>query len=220
MSAAKEEKLVLMNYWRSSCSWRVRMVLAHKKLDYKYVAINLLKAEDTADEYFKMNPSGVPTLLDLERPDAPITQSLAAIEYLEERYPEHPVLPRDFHARAAVRGIANYIAAGIQPLQNLYISQTVAAKFGEPAKAAWLVEVITEGMLGLEHLLARSAGTHCVGDAFTMADACLVPQAYACRRFGVDLAQFPTVHRVLQTIEALDVTKVSHPDMMPDAVKA
>jgi maleylacetoacetate isomerase len=102
----------------------------------------------------------------------------------------------------------------------LSVGQKVESKFGEEAKKAWLIEVITEGMTGLENLLKKHAGKYSVGDSFTLADACLVPQAYACRRFGVDLNQFPTVARVLSVIENEECVKKSHPDQMPDAVKA
>jgi maleylacetoacetate isomerase len=220
MSIQPESTRVLKNYWRSSCSWRVRLVLAHKKLDYKYVPVNLLKGEDGEEDYYRTNPAGVPTLFDSDQPTHAIIQSLAACEYLEERYPEHPVLPRGFHERASVRAVANYIASGIQPLQNLNIGQKIEAKFGEAAKKQWLVDVIEEGMQGLEFMLAKTAGSHCVGDAFTLADCCLIPQAYAARRFSVDLAKFPIISRVLATIENLDVAKATHPDQMPDAVKA
>jgi maleylacetoacetate isomerase len=165
-----------------------------------------------------MNPSGVPTFFDSEKPETFLTQSLAIMEYLEERYPgELPLLPRDFHARAIVRSICQFIASGIQPLQNLGTIQKVGGKFGEDAKKAWLAEVIGEGMAGLEILLKRHAGTHCFGDSFTMADACLIPQAYACRRFEVDLAKFPTISRVLSVIEKSELCLRTHPDVVPDA---
>lgn len=208
----------LFNYWRSSSSWRVRIALAFKGLEYEYRAVNLLKGEDLTPEYTKINPSGVPTLVD-EDSKAPLTESIAIMEYLEERYPAHPLLPSDLHARAAVRAIAMHIAC-MQPLQNLGTQQLVAQQFGEAAKGPWTKAVLLQGMEGLETLLARSAGTFCVGDRFSFADCCLAPQAYACRRFGVDVAQFPTVSKVLQAVEAHEAVVASHPDRMPDAPKA
>ena len=123
-------------------------------------------------------------------------------------------------AKTVMTELANFIASGIQPLQNLAIGQKVGSKFGEEAKKQWLIEVIEEGMTGLEHMLVKYAGTHCFGDSFTLADACLIPQAYAARRFGVDLAKYPTISKVLAHIEQLDISKATHPDQMPDAVKA
>ena len=217
MSEKRERPVrTLLNYWRSSCSWRVRMVLFHKELEYEYKAVNLLKAEDCEPTYWSMNPAGVPTLLD---DDHVVTQSLAIIEYLEERYPEKPVLPRSFEARADVRAVALLIATGVQPLQNLGIQQKIGAKFGNDAKPAWAKEVIEEGFAGLEAVLKRTAGTFCVGNQFSMADACLVPQLYAARRFGADLSAFPTVVRVGAFLDTLPVTLETHPDKMPDAQK-
>lgn len=209
----------LLNYWRSSSSWRVRLALSFKGLEYEYKPINLLKGEEGTPEYFAMNPAGVPTFID-DNGDI-VTQSMAIMEYLEEKYPERPLLPRGFHERSQVRSIALQIVSGVQPLQNLAVLNKVAASFGgEAAKTRWAKEVIEEGMHGVDVTLQRTAGTHCFGDSFTMADCCLIPQAYACRRFGVDLSQFPAVHRVLATLEASDLCRATHPDAMPDAVKA
>lgn len=217
MAKRDRHEIELLNYWRSSCSWRVRMVLEHKQLSYKYTPVNLLKGEDETPAYWNMNPSGVPTLKD---GDTTVVQSLAIMEYLEEKYPDQPVLPRGFHARSEVRAIALFIASGIQPLQNLAIAKKIEGKFGADAKMPWLVDVITEGLTGLEAMLKRTAGKCCFGDEFSMADCCIVPQAYAARRFGVSLDQFPTITRVLAHVEALDVVKNTHPDKMPDAVVA
>lgn len=213
-----EEQRVLHNYWRSSCSWRVRMALHHKGLPYTYKAVNLLKGEDVAPEYFSMNPAGVPTLID--EGGVVITQSLAIMEYLEERYPQRPLLPRAFEDRAAVRAIALYVASGVQPLQNLGAQTKVGELAGAEKKAQWTKEVITEGMQGLELLLSKTAGRFCFGNEFTIADCCIVPQVYAARRFGVDPAAFPTVARVCANLEEVDAVKSTHPDLMPDAVKA
>jgi maleylacetoacetate isomerase len=223
MSEASAEKKrprverTLLNYWRSSCSWRVRLALAHKKLDYEYKAINLLKGEDSAPEYYAMNPAGVPTLID----DGQVfVQSLAIMEFLEEKYPDHPLLPRSFHQRSLVRAVCLQIVSGVQPLQNLGVLNRIGGTFGDAAKTQWAKDVIDEGMQGFEELLKRTAGRYCVGDEFTMADCCLIPQGYACRRFGVDPSKYPTVGRVLANLETLDIYHATHPDRMPDAVKA
>jgi maleylacetoacetate isomerase/maleylpyruvate isomerase len=214
------EERVLHNYWRSSCSWRVRMALHHKGLAYTYKAVNLLKGEDTEPTYFAMNPAGVPTLVD--EGGVVITQSLAIIEYLEERYPDHPLLPRGFADRAKVRAVALLIASGVQPLQNLAAQQKVAALAGPEVKTQWTKEVISEGLHAIELLLQGTAGTFCFGDELSMADLCLVPQVYAAKRFGVELTidALPTLTRVHGNLEGLSVVRETHPDMMPDAVKA
>jgi maleylacetoacetate isomerase len=215
MAKRERDNRVLLNYWRSSCSWRVRMVLAHKQLDYEYKAVNLLKGEDCTPEYWSINPAGVPTLID---GDHTITQSLAIIEYLEERYPQGPILPRAFEERAAVRAVAHLIATGIQPLQNLGVQQKIGSDFGADKKTKWAKDVIEEGMAGLEEVLKRCAGSCCVGSSFTMADACLVPQVFAARRFGADMEKFPTIARVSAHLDTLAIVKDTHPDKMPDAV--
>merc|ERR1712146_575031 len=129
------------------------------------------------------------------------------MEYLDERYPSNPILPRSFEERADVRAIAHLIASGIQPLQNLGVQQKVGGQFGDEAKKKWAKDVIEEGFAGLEAVLQRTAGKCCFGDTFTMADACLVPQAYAADRFGANLAQFPTVHKVVEHLRSLEVVK-------------
>ena len=236
MSANGER--VLKNYWISTCSWRVRMVLAYKGLDYKYEAINLHKSEDDDPEYVKMNPSGVPTLIE---PDGRVfTQSMAIMEYLEEKYPENSIMPKEAGDRALCRALALEIISGLQPLQNMGVAHLfklckpywpaekkniqIGAKqvgpMGEVTNIKYLRDIITEKLWGFENLLSRTAGTHCFGDSFTIADAALMPQANACRSsFGLDLSIFPTISRVLANIEKLDCVQKTHPDVCPDAVK-
>lgn len=207
---------VLYSYWRSSCSWRVRVALEYKQLEYEYRAINLLKGEDSAPAYLALNPAGlVPTLVD---DGNVIGQSMAILEFLEERYPERPILPRGFAQRAKCRAIAMVIVSGIQPLQNLGVLEKVA-KFGDDKKQPWGREVIAEGLEVVETMLKESAGRFCVGDEISIADFCLIPQLYNAGRFNVDLSKYPTLLRVQQNLEPLDCFKAAHPDRMPDATK-
>jgi maleylacetoacetate isomerase len=213
----EREERVLFSYWRSSCSYRVRIVLNFKGLEYVYKPVHLLKGEDLSPEYFNMNPAGVPTLLDGGNT---FTQSLAIIEYLEERYPEKSILPRAFEQRAHARAIANEIAC-LQPLVNLGTQQKIGKLAGDEAKAKWAKDAIDEGLEAIEILIAQTAGKFCVGDQFTIADACLVPQLYTTKRFSsFDPAKFPTIAKVLQNLEELPFVSAAHPDRMPDAVKA
>lgn len=221
-----EQTIVLHNYWRSSCSWRVRLALAHKGLDYEYIVVNLLKGEHKAPHpYYEMNPAGVPTMEHREGGQTTtITQSHAIIEFLEERYPQAPLLPRSFADRANVRAVTLLIVSGIQPLHNLKVGKKVAEKAGEEGKKQFLLEVLDEGFAGLELMVKKhsTSGRYCVGDEFTMADVALIPQAYGARRFGVepsDASKYPTVAKILAHLETLDVYKKTHPDEMPDAVK-
>ncbi|XP_045132524.1 maleylacetoacetate isomerase-like isoform X3 [Portunus trituberculatus] len=164
-------KPILYSYFRSSCSWRVRIVLAHKKIDYEYQPIHLLKKEQVSDEYTKVNPMGQVPALIVE--DKMLTQSISIMEYLEETYPQNPLLPKEPLLRAKVREICEVIGSGIQPLQNLAVLQ----KIGDE-KMEWGHFYINKGFCALEQLLAGCAGKYSVGDQVTLADCCLVPQVY------------------------------------------
>ncbi|XP_063589424.1 probable maleylacetoacetate isomerase 2 isoform X2 [Penaeus indicus] len=200
---------ILYSYFRSSCSWRVRIALAHKGVDYEYRAINLLKQEQVSDEYKKLNPLGqVPALIVNENT---LTQSISILEYLEEAFPQKPLLPKDLLKRAKVREVCEIIGSGIQPLQNLAVLQ----KIGE-TKMEWGHFYIQNGFVALEQVLANSAGKYCVGDEVTIADCCLVPQVYNANRFKVDMAAFPVISRVHDALMSLDAFKAAHPSQQPD----
>ncbi|XP_027225769.2 probable maleylacetoacetate isomerase 2 isoform X1 [Penaeus vannamei] len=202
-------KPILYSYFRSSCSWRVRIALAHKGVDYEYRAINLLKQEQVSDEYKKLNPLGqVPALIVDENT---LTQSISILEYLEEAFPQKPLLPKDLFKRAKVREVCEIIGSGIQPLQNLSVLQ----KIGE-TKMEWGHFYIQKGFVALEQVLANSAGKYCVGDEVTIADCCLVPQVYNANRFKVDMAAFPVISRVHDALMSLDAFKAAHPSQQPD----
>jgi maleylacetoacetate isomerase len=213
---------VLHSYWRSSCSYRVRIALAWKGVPFTVAPVHLLRdgGQQLAPEYARLNPMReVPTL---EIDGAVLTQSSAIIEYLEETRPGRPLLPADPRARARVREICAIIGADIQPVQNLRVLKTVASFFSDPAekearKAAWAAGVIGGGFAGLEAVLAASAGAHAVGDDVTMADVFIVPQVYNAERFKVDMAPFPTLARVAAAAAALEPFRAAHPSAQPDA---
>lgn len=229
---------ILQNTWNSTCSWRVRIVLAYKGLDFKYVPINLQKSEDCNPEYINVNPSGVPTLTE---PDGrTYTQSMAIMEYLEEKYPTKSTLPTEAGDRALCRALAQEIISGIQPLQNMAVAYLhiqcrsswhgphsqkpnimIGAKqvgaIGEVTNLKMLRDVITEKLWGVENLMSRTAGKFAFGDTFTMADAALVPQAYAAQTsFGIDMSIFPTITRVLATLKEQQYVLSTEPDNCPD----
>ncbi|KAJ9467640.1 putative maleylacetoacetate isomerase 2 [Diplonema papillatum] len=214
---AKVEKPILHSYWRSSCSWRVRIALAYKNIDYDYEAVNLLKGEQKANKHIQRNVMAQVPALIVE--NAVLGQSLAMLEYLEEKFPDPPLLPSDPLERAKVREICNIIASGIQPIQNLVVLNKVAADFGEEHKIPWGNFWITKGFEALELVLAKTANKYCFGDKFTMADCCLVPQVYNAQRFAVDLSRFPLISRIYIELEKMKAVKDSSPDQMPDAVK-
>lgn len=207
----------LYSYFRSSCSWRVRIALNWKGLSYEYVPVNLLKGEQALDTHKAKNPWGsVPVL---EDNTFRVGQSMAILEYLEESHPNPPLLPKDLYARACVREIAETINSGMQPYQNLAVLQHVKNEFDGDDKA-WAQKWLHKGMQAVEALLHKCGGTFSVGDAVTYADVLLIPQLFGCRRFGVDLHEFPKALKVERACEVLDAFKNAAPDMQPDAPKA
>ena len=215
--------ITLHGYWRSSASWRVRIALAHKGLPYDNQPVHLVRdgGEQHSDDYRALSPlAQVPTLI-IDDADAPggtlqLTQSLAIIEYLDERFPDPPLLPASKAGRALARQHAEVINAGTQPLQNLYVLQRVKDALGCDSKA-WAVHFITRGLTGLEALASRTAGDYLIGDAVSVADLCLIPQLYNARRFGIDLSAMPTLLRVEARCQALPAFIAAHPDQQPDA---
>lgn len=207
----------LYSYWRSSCSWRVRIALALKGLDYSYIPVHLVKdgGEQHSSSYTAHNPMAqVPTL---ELADGTtLTQSMAIMEYLDESYPERsPLLPQNALDRAKARSYAELINAGIQPLQNLSVLQALES-MGQD-KLAWGRSVIDRGLAALESLTARDQSPFLVGSEPTLADLCLIPQLYNARRFKCDLRQFPRLLAVEAHCELLEAFQKAHPDQMPDA---
>ncbi|XP_040189590.1 maleylacetoacetate isomerase isoform X4 [Rana temporaria] len=209
MSSA--EKPLLFGYFRSSCTWRVRIALALKGIEYDQKPINLIKdgGQQLTDEFKRVNPMlQVPAL----RIDGvTLSQSLAIIEYLEETRPSPALLPRDPVQRARCRIISDHITSGIQPLQNL----AVLKKVGDGSQE-WAQHFIRRGFQALEQLLQETAGRYCVGDEVTMADLCLVPQVFNADRFKVDMAPYPTISRLNQSLMELEAFQVTHPSRQPD----
>lgn len=213
--------LRLHTYFRSSAAYRVRIALALKGLAYDSLPVHLLRdgGEQHGSRYRAVNPAGlVPALQDGE---TLVTQSLAIIEYLEERHPAPPLLPVDAAGRARVRALALDVACDIHPLNNLRVLQYLGGPLqqGEDARNDWARHWMRLGLSALEQALARSAhtGLCCHGDAPTLADCCLVPQAFNARRFGLELSDWPTLARIVAHCEALDAFAAAHPARQPDA---
>lgn len=209
--------LVLRSYFRSSCSWRVRIALRWKGLAHDYVPVHLLRDEQHAEDHRAVNPmEQLPVLL---VDGVPVSQSLAILEYLEEAHPEPALLPREPLARARARQLAEIVNSGIQPLQNLGVMRKLGRDFGadKDAQVRWCRDWILKGLGALERLTAEGGGACCVGDAPTIADCCLVPQLYNARRFGVDVAAFPALARIEAGLLAIEAFAETHPDKMPDA---
>mmetsp|Transcript_126904 Transcript_126904/g.353371 ORF Transcript_126904/g.353371 Transcript_126904/m.353371 type:complete len:225 (-) Transcript_126904:46-720(-) len=207
---------VLFSYFRSSCSYRVRIGLAHKGIKYVTHPVNLLKSEHEHPAFLKQNPLGlVPALL---IDGQMLSQSLAILEYLEETRPHAPLLPGAKAERARVRQICQTICADIQPIQNLSVMNHAAALAGrESAKKEWARHYISRGLGAVETALAESAGRFCVGDGFSLADVCLAPQVYNALRFGIDLTKdYPRMTAVYAHVLQQKAVQEAHPHVQPD----
>lgn len=209
----------LHSYFRSSASWRVRIALAWKGIEYEYVPVHLVRdgGEQHSAAYRALNPlRSVPTL---EIDGVVLAESLAIIEYLEETRPNPPLLPSDPVQRARVRQLAEVVNSGIQPVQNLRVLQKLGRDWNadDAARAHWARHWIELGLEALEKLLERHSGTYSVGDDVTVADVCLVPQLYNARRFGVELAPFENVRRIEDALGQLPAFQAAAPDKQPDA---
>jgi len=213
-------KIVLHNYWRSSASHRVRIGLGLKKLPFEYVIINIVKREQHADVYRQKNPMAQVPTLEITEDDGSvhaINQSLPILEYLDERFREPPIMPKDLYLRARTRLLAEIVNSGIQPLQNLTTTNQVTA-FGGDAKV-WPKSFIADGLAAFERTARETAGQFCVGDHPTIADCCLIPQLASARRFGVDIAKHELLIAIEQRCMALPAFEGAMPDRQPDAVK-
>ncbi|HZI83699.1 MAG TPA: maleylacetoacetate isomerase [Casimicrobiaceae bacterium] len=209
----------LYGYFRSSAAYRVRIALGIKGLPYEYAAVHLRKGEQSAEPYRALNPAElVPALVD-DR--GAFTQSLAIIEYLDERYPEPPLLPRTIEERARVRAIALSIACDIHPLDNLRVLRYLVGTLGasEATKDAWYRHWIDAGLTALEAQLSRdpATGEFCHGAAPTLADCCLVPQLANARRASIPLDSYPTLVRIEARCNALPAFAGAVPERQPDA---
>lgn len=214
-----EEKIVLHAYYYSSCSWRARLSLAFKGIKYEYRAVNIVTGEQFDPSFRKFNPLGTVPVLEID--GAAITDSIAILEFLEERYPDaRPLLPKDLKQRAAVRQAVAVVSSGIQPLQNLRVGRYVEDKLGGPQeRLLWMQHWIATGLRALEEAVALTAGRYCFGDEVTLADVVLVPQLASAERFKVDMAQFPTLTRIGEALYELPEVRESVPQKQPDFPK-
>jgi len=216
----------LYSYWRSSASWRVRLALRLKNLDYTYVAVNIVEGggHQLQPGYRARNAMAqVPTLSFTSDGKAiELGQSLAIIEYLDEVHPEPALLPRDPILRARVRQLSEIVNSGIQPMQNIPVLNQIeglagGGEMGAAAKKAWLHQFIGHGLGALEATAAPLAGKFLVGDNVSLADICLVPQLATARRFEVPLEAYPTLLRVDAHVATLPAFIAAHATNQPDA---
>jgi maleylacetoacetate isomerase len=210
-------KPVLFDYYRSSASYRVRIALNLKRVDYDSVPIDLLHGEQRNPEYCARNPQAFVPMLEVD--GRRITQSLAIIDYLDAAHPDPALVPKDPFDRAHVAAMALTIACDIHPLNNLRVLKYLVGPLGqeEAAKNAWIARWIGQGFAALESLAAERAGRFLFGDAPSLADICLVPQMYNARRFNVPLDDYPSLARADEEANKLEAFANAHPDKIAPA---
>lgn len=209
----------LYTFFRSSTSFRLRIALNYKGLDYEPHYVSLPKMEHRDPAFTKLNPQGLlPLLIDGEHS---YIQSMAIIEYLDEAYPNPPLIPKDINARHYVRAVSQAIGCEMHPLNNVRVLKHIKAQFGadEAATKAWYAHWIKEGFTGLEDYMKRSglAGKYCYGDAITMADICLVPQVANAQRFDCDLSPYPLVTAIAERCMQHEAFQKADPSTQKDA---
>ncbi|MEQ9725993.1 maleylacetoacetate isomerase [Pseudomonas sp. WHRI 8822A] len=214
--------LTLYGYWRSSAAYRVRIALNLKGLAYRQVPVHLVRdgGEQNGEAYQALNPQGlVPLLVDEENGGAPIAQSLAIIEYLEEIFPVPAILPADPVERAQVRALALHLACDVHPLNNLRVLQYLGRELGvdDAAKNAWYRHWVAAGLAAVEQGVAAYGDTFSLGTRPGYLEACLIPQVYNARRFDCDLDAYPRILALTARCEALEAFRHAAPDAQPDA---
>lgn len=209
----------LYGYYRSSASYRIRIVLNVKGLSWENVPVLLNKGEQRGEAFMQKSPMGLVPVLDTG--NALLFQSAAIAEYLEETHPTPALLPADPLLRAGVREMQGLIGCDIHPLQNLRVLNYLRAELGQDdaAVGAWCRKWISDGFTAFERLARQrsSEGRYSSGDSLTLADAWLIPQLYNANRFGVDLAPFPTIRAIGSHCATLEPVAAAQPDQQPDA---
>lgn len=210
----------LYTYWRSSAAYRVRIALSLKSIDYDAVPVSLKPGDDEhrKDEYRAINPQMLVPFFDDGK--VAIGQSMAILEYLEEAYPDTPLLPRPEPLRSKVRAFCNAIACDIHPLNNLRVLKYLVDEFdvSEEQKAAWYANWVAAGFEACERISVSYAhdGPYAFGKQVTLADALLVPQMYNARRFDVPLDEYPRLVAVTDACNELQAFIDAAPENQPD----
>lgn len=210
----------LYTFFRSSTSFRLRIALNIKGLAHTPQFVSLPKMQHRAPGYTEINPQGlVPALQDQ---GGLYTQSLAMLEYLEERYPQPPLMPAGIEDRAYVRMLSQIIGCDMHPLNNVRVLKYLRSrwKLTENDSNEWYAHWIAEGMRALEGTLTQKKrhGRYCLGDTLTIADVCLAPQVFNAQRFNCDLSAYPTATAISERIMAEPAVLAAHPNRQADAV--
>lgn len=209
----------LFTYHRSNAAHRVRLALSIKGLKYEARFMELNHADMHSEEIQALHPRGtIPALVD---GDIVLSQSIAILLYLEEKYPERPLLPEDFQARARVREIALTLATDIHPLNTYNLFHYLRDEMGVDydKRKQWFEHHMHHGLSIVETMLADNpaTGAYCHGDKPTMADTCLIPQVYAAREKGIDLTEYPTIRGIYQYAMSQAAFQAAAPNTQPDS---
>jgi maleylacetoacetate isomerase len=209
----------LYTFFRSSTSFRLRIALACKGLAYEPHYISLPNMEHHAPSYQALHPQRlIPLLVDGGQS---YIQTMATIEYLDETYPEPPLIPKDIRSRAYVRAVSQIIGCEMHPLNNVRVLKYLKTQFNadEAATRVWYAHWIGEGFRGLEAYLrdTRLHGAYCFGDSITMADICLVPQVFNAARFDCPVDDYPLIRGIFERCMQLDAFRTTQPGTQPDA---
>lgn len=209
---------ILYDYWRSSAAYRVRIALNLKGIDYESRQVDLREGEQKTEGYRALNPQGLVPMLEID--GLRLTQSVAIINYLDLKYANQPLIPAAAGERAHVVSMAMAIACDIHPLNNLRVLQYLEHEWNapQPERDEWVRHWIALGFDAMEASLVDhpATGEFCEGDLPTLADCCLVPQVYNARRFGLDLARWPSIARIEAACLALPAFDAARPERQPD----
>ena len=204
-------RIVLYDYFRSSAAYRLRIALNLKQVEYEQRSIDLREGEQQSPDYKSLNPQGLVPMLEID--GHRITQTMAIIGYLDQKFPNQPLVPAAAEVRAHVIAMALTIVADIHPLNNLRVLKYLKGELGRSQDEVdrWYAHWILEGMPALEALAKPQAGAFLFGDGPTVADVCLVPQLYNARRFNVPIGDWPTLLRAEENANKLDAFARAHP---------
>jgi len=207
----------LYSYFRSSAAYRVRIALNLKAIDYDLAIVNLLKSQQLDEGYLAVNPQGL--LPALETEEGYLAQSLAILEWLDETYPQSPIIAGSAWQKAKIRNISYAIACDIHPVNNLRVLKYLSNELNvdDEAKNKWYRHWIEIGFEKIELMLSDSSD-YCVGDQPTLADICLVPQVFNAIRFKVDMAAYPKIAAIYERCNKLAAFDDAAPQNQPDAI--
>jgi maleylacetoacetate isomerase len=210
--------LTLYNYFRSSTSYRTRIALHYKNLEFEYKPVHLLNngGEQHSEDYKKMNSMAeVPTLV---HDGKVMGQSMAIIEYLDEVFPKNPLFPKDPFKKTRVRQFCENINSFMHPLSNLKVLQYLEKnhQYDQAKKEEWVSHWLTKGFQALEQILKNEGGKFCFGNEVTAADMFLIPQIFSAERFKVSLEPFPLCRMINSECIKLESFKKAHPFRQPD----